>query len=453
MGTVVSPSAGATRGRKAVILVAGHIFLVAGILIYVLCGETSEGDSKDLITLLITSYTTLLGSALGYISVDKVIDSTFLAFGLSSILFRCDASLSIGSGHVMRCRTLAREMERRGARIVFVCRCQAGDLISLLQQEFTVLCLPNLPLADCEGLEGRDLYGAWLGCSQETDAGQCLELLVNAEIYSADWVVVDHYGLDHNWESIVLSGLDGNTHTKLLVIDDLADRVHHADVLLDQNYYGTYTQQRYQGLVGPNCLQLLGPDYALIRPEFRMLRPASLARREILECNKLLVFLGGSDATNETGKVIDGALEASTNWEHIDVVVGQSHPEIDGLKTLIANFPSATLHIQTPYMARLMAFADIAITGGGSVTWEKCTLGLPSVVAIMADNQKDIAAAMNACGAQQTLGRAKALSSRDYADCLGRITEDRLKSMSICASKMCDGSGLSFLLIVMGIQV
>ena len=93
---------------------------------------------------------------------------------MTSILIRCDASLSIGSGHVMRCRTLARELHRRGAVVTFLCRRQAGDLIALLEQEFAVLSLPELPLLDCEGLAGRDLYQAWLGCSQEQDVADCL---------------------------------------------------------------------------------------------------------------------------------------------------------------------------------------------------------------------------------------------------------------------------------------
>ena len=126
---------------------------------------------------------------------------------MTPILFRCDASLAIGSGHVMRCRTLARELQRRSATVTFLCRRQPGDLIGLLEQEFPVLALPEQPLAACEGLEGRELYGAWLGCSQDTDAAQCLQALAEAGITSASWLVADHYGLDACWESQLLSGL------------------------------------------------------------------------------------------------------------------------------------------------------------------------------------------------------------------------------------------------------
>ena len=115
---------------------------------------------------------------------------------MTQIFFRCDASLHIGSGHVMRCRTLARELRRRGAEITFLCRRQPGDLIELLEQEFQVLSLPEQQLASCEELEGRALYSAWLGCSQQQDSADCLAALEQAGINSAHWLVVDHYGLD-----------------------------------------------------------------------------------------------------------------------------------------------------------------------------------------------------------------------------------------------------------------
>ena len=119
---------------------------------------------------------------------------------VNHILFRCDASFHIGSGHVVRCRTLARELRRRGAEITFLCRRQPGDLIKLLEQEFQVLSLPEQQLASFEELEGRALYGAWLGCSQQQDAADCLAALEQAGINSAQWLVVDHYSLDASWE-------------------------------------------------------------------------------------------------------------------------------------------------------------------------------------------------------------------------------------------------------------
>ena len=182
---------------------------------------------------------------------------------MTHLLIRCDASLSIGTGHVMRCRTLARQLRRRGETPVFLCRRQQGDLIELLEQEFQVLALPELPLVGCEGLEGRALYRAWLGCSQSNDAADCLAALRHAGITSVRWLVVDHYGLDISWETLLKASICvDNAPVKILVIDDLADRSHSAELLVDQNFFGSATDHRYEGLVPPHCRQL-GPHYAL----------------------------------------------------------------------------------------------------------------------------------------------------------------------------------------------
>ena len=106
----------------------------------------------------------------------------------------------------MRCRTFAREIGRRGAAVT-LCRRQPGDLINLLESEFEVLALPEQKLAVHDGLVGRDLYCAWLGCSQDEDAAQCIEVLDKAGITSATWIVADHYGLDAHWELLLLAGL------------------------------------------------------------------------------------------------------------------------------------------------------------------------------------------------------------------------------------------------------
>ena len=159
------------------------------------------------------------------------------------------------------------------AAITFLCRRQPGNLSGLLEQEFPVLNLPELPLAathtpDGKPLQGRELYAAWLGCTQEQDAADCLQAIAQAGLRSTSWLVVDHYGLDATWETRLLAGLAGDAAPRLLVIDDLADRPHQADLLLDQNVFGPDTEARYTVLVPAHCRQLLGPHYALLGPEY-----------------------------------------------------------------------------------------------------------------------------------------------------------------------------------------
>ncbi|MDB4346482.1 UDP-2,4-diacetamido-2,4,6-trideoxy-beta-L-altropyranose hydrolase [bacterium] len=321
---------------------------------------------------------------------------------MTHILFRCDASLLIGSGHVIRCRTLARELQRRGAEVSFLCRRQPGDLISLLQKEFEVLALPEQPLSSCVGLQSRDLYGAWLGCSQDTDAFQCLEVLAQAGITCVSWLVADHYGLDTRWEAQLMAGLSGaNISPKVLVIDDLADRPHEADLLLDQNFFGEATNQRYQKLVPQHCRQLLGPHYALLGPEYAQLHPLLPARKEL---RRVLVFFGGVDPANLTGRALEALLDPALADLAVDVVLGRQSHYNQVVDELVARRPLTKQHLPLPSLVGLIARADLAIGACGATTWERACLGLPSLVVATSANQLSFAQALDQAGHLRLLG-------------------------------------------------
>ncbi len=364
---------------------------------------------------------------------------------MTSILFRCDASLAIGSGHVMRCRTLARELQRRGASITFLCRRQAGDLIALLEQEFQVLALPELPLALCEGLAGRELYGAWLGCRQIHDADDCLTALASAGGGSADWLVVDHYGLDASWEAQLLNALAGGKATpKLLAIDDLADRPHQADLLLDQNFFGACCDQRYQGLVPSHCRQLLGPHYALLGPEYAQLHPLVPVRTDV---RRVLVFFGGVDPDNLTGRTIEALTDPTLAHLAVDVVLGRQSPHRQAVADLVAQRPFTTLHGPLPSLAGLIARADLAIGAGGATTWERACLKLPSLVVAIAENQRPFAEALHQAGHLQLLGEAATVSGAQISSALLPWVADPHQHDSGC--DLTDGMGTSRLALAM----
>jgi len=321
---------------------------------------------------------------------------------MTRILIRCDASLLIGSGHVMRCRTLARELHRRGAEVSFLCRRQPGDLINLLEPEFAVLALSEQTLAACDGLDGRDLYSSLLGCTQEQDADQCLEVLAKAGINSASWIVADHYGLDARWEAQLLAGLAGSDAApKLLVIDDLADRPHQADLLLDQNFFGEATEQRYQDLVPPQCCNLLGPHFALLGPEYAQLHQLVPPRTEL---SRVLVFFGGVDLDNLSGRALEALMDPALADLAVDVVLGLHSPNRQAVEELVARRPHTTLHGQLPSLAGLIARADLAIGAGGATTWERVCLRLPSLVVAIAANQLPFSEALDQAGHLQLLG-------------------------------------------------
>jgi len=317
---------------------------------------------------------------------------------MTRILIRCDASLSIGSGHVMRCRTLAREMIRRGAEPMFLCRRQSGDLISLLEQEFSVLVLPEQQLAttlNTQGtnLHGRELYDAWLGCSQQQDIDQTLVILNQVGISSLDWIVVDHYGLDSTWQKQVIDecSISSGSRPKCLVIDDLADRPHQADLLLDQNFFGGFENQRYQGLVSKQCSQLLGPNYALLGPEYAQLHPIVTTRTQL---RRVFVFFGGVDPGNLTVQALEALMKPELSHLDVDVVLGIRSPHRSSVEALVSQRANTTLHGLLPSLAGLMAKADLAIGAGGATTWERACLGLPSLVVPFADNQLESAEAL-----------------------------------------------------------
>lgn len=323
---------------------------------------------------------------------------------MTPVIIRCDASCSVGSGHVMRCRTLARELQRSGALVTFICRRQPGDLIKLLEQEFAVLALPEQSLAPCDGLVGRDLYSAWLGCNQDEDAAQCLEALAEAGITTASWVVVDHYGLDDLWETQLLAGLvDGDTHPKLLVIDDLADRKHRADLLLDQNFFAGATEQRYEDLVPSKCRQLLGPHYALLGPEYAQLHHLVPPRTEL---RRVLVYFGGVDPHNLTSRALEALMDPALAHLAVDVVLGQQSPQQQAVAKAVALRPFTQLHVALPSLAGLIARADLAIGAGGATTWERACLQLPSLVVAIAANQLGFSEALDNAGNLQLLGNA-----------------------------------------------
>ena len=359
------------------------------------------------------------------------------AAGMTKILVRCDASC-IGSGHVMRCRTLARELQRRGADVTFVCRRQSGDLINLLESEFSVLALPEQILASTNGLNGRDLYRSWLGCTQQQDAAQCLEVLEKAGINSVNWIVADHYGLDICWEVQLLEGLSGSDAApKLLVIDDLADRSHQADLLLDQNFVVEAIEQRYHGLVPPYCRQLLGPHYALLGPEYTQLHSLVPPRSEL---RRVLVFFGGVDPANLTSRALEALLDSELAHLAVDVVLGPQSPHRQAVEELISRRPNTTLHSSLPSLAGLIVRADLAIGAGGSTTWERIALRLPSLVVTFGRDQAPIAKALDKAGYIQLLGDATIVSAKQILSVLKKVMQSNWPQPS-AHNVLVDGKG------------
>jgi len=291
------------------------------------------------------------------------------------VAFRVDASVLTGSGHVMRCLTLAEELRQAGADVGFITRSHEGNLSSLIQNK--ELKLYQLPLDRQNHLEytAGSKYATWLGTTQQADAADTVAILKDLQ---PDWLIVDHYAIDETWEKLVRPYVK-----KIMVIDDLADRQHDCDVLLDQNYY-TDMDTRYIGKVPEHCRLLLGPRYALLRDEFRQLRDQVKPRTGPVK--RIMVFFGGVDADNYTGSTIDVLVSLGMKELHVDVVVGKQHPYREQIESICLQH-NFGCHVQTSHMADLMAAADLSVGAGGSAIWERCCLGLPTIAFCTADNQ------------------------------------------------------------------
>jgi UDP-2,4-diacetamido-2,4,6-trideoxy-beta-L-altropyranose hydrolase len=288
------------------------------------------------------------------------------------IAFRTDANLQIGTGHFMRCLTLADAMRRSAADICFVSRALPLHLKQMLKERgFNCIALPETE----DTQETDELpHAAWLRTSQVKDAEQTMAALGAG---TWDWLVVDHYALDHRFEKPLRAVCQ-----HVMVIDDLADRVHDCDVLLDQNFYQDQAL-RYLDKAPSHCRLLLGPSFALLRPEFKAMRDKVQVRTG--KVNNILVFFGGVDATNLTGQALDILISLNLAVQ-VNVVIGRQHPQTENIQQLCSQHGYAC-HVQSSQMANLMAQADLAIGAGGSSHWERCCLGLPSIAVTTAANQ------------------------------------------------------------------
>ncbi|MFC0562373.1 UDP-2,4-diacetamido-2,4,6-trideoxy-beta-L-altropyranose hydrolase [Halalkalibacter alkalisediminis] len=330
-----------------------------------------------------------------------------------NIFIRTDASIEIGTGHVMRCLTLANELKCKGAKVFFICRLFPGNLYGYIRQKgFLVFTLPTSKEKKYE-VDHKVKHSHWLGVDWSIDVNQTIEVIAKKEVH---WLVIDHYAIDKKWEEKVRPYVK-----KIMVIDDLADRPHDCDLLLDQNLY-TNTERRYQDLVPKSCVKLLGPKYALLRPEFKQIRKNLNTKGG--EVRRIFIFFGGTDPTNETIKALEAIKLLNRDDIIVDVVVGSSNPNNEQIKLSAQGIPNVLYHCQIDNIAEIMAKADLAVGAGGSTTWERCFLGIPTITIITAQNQVEVITAADTKGIVCNLGNAAEIQSKDIAKKLEEIIEN-----------------------------
>lgn len=326
-------------------------------------------------------------------------------------VLRADASPAIGGGHVMRCRSLATALAAEGWTYVFASRKETratvGDLVA-----------------------GVD----WLvlDCAEHEEAGALQALRPEG----CDLLVVDHYGRDRDFERQCRPWA-----RRLLVIDDIPDREHDCDFLVDVTLGRTAAD--YAALVPESCHVLAGPDHALLRPEFARLRPLALGRRaDSTGIGRILVALGAVDMHDLTPMVLEGV--AHSGLEAVVEVVGGADTARTRFLGDLAERVGITLvqHRHVRDIASLMVSADVAIGAAGSSSWERCCLGLPTVMMVVADNQTMIAESLAAAGAASNLGWYAGVTPDTIGASLVALTDPKRRlAMAEAAAAVCDGLG------------
>jgi UDP-2,4-diacetamido-2,4,6-trideoxy-beta-L-altropyranose hydrolase len=375
------------------------------------------------------------------------------------IAFRTDASLQIGSGHVMRCLTLADALRAEGAHCHFISRAHPGHLMEVIRQrgymtnslvapvEKAQAAIKNIAtkVRDSQPNQQHEpAHAAWLGSTWQADVHETAAVLARLQ---PDWLVADHYALDQRWEAALEPHFK-----KLMVIDDLADRVHCCDLLLDQNL-GRQPLD-YAALVPTHCQVLTSPHYALLRPEFAALRAYSLQRRKTQPAlRQVLITMGGVDQSNATGQVLQTLKNCALPQEcRITVVMGLTAPWLESVHELAAQMPWPTeVVVNVNDMAQRMVDSDLAIGAAGSTSWERCCLGLPTLMVILAVNQQPGAQAMKAAQAARLIGVVNDIPTQLPLAVAEMIELEHQSRMSLDASAVTDGRGVEEVLSAMGV--
>ncbi len=288
---------------------------------------------------------------------------------LPRIFIRTDASILIGTGHVRRCLVIAEQLKKNNYNVIFVCRELEGHLQKFIQiSGFQIILLQNLPEPPKDKL-----------CPfQKYDAEQIANLLQRS-----DFLFIDHYSLDKDFEIIVKN----NSGAHIMVLDDLLNRYHQCDSFIDYMPYHI----EFDKFVNENAIKLIGLEYLPIRDEF--IKEHNKVCLPKQKAKNILIFMGGNDPDNITGFTLEALTVLITTLNYIDlnikVIVGESYPHIKNLYAIQNKYLNIALSIivQTNNMADLLLWADVVIGSGGTHTWERLYLQVPSVVLQLADNQ------------------------------------------------------------------
>lgn len=324
------------------------------------------------------------------------------------ILIRVDSSGLIGSGHAMRCLNLAIKLRFQGCNVTFLTRQNKNNCNFLfIENSFDLIVMKNFNDKSESVDSSENIYSKWLGMSQEIDAMDSLKYIKSKTF---DWIIVDHYALDYKWHDLLRSKTK-----KIMVIDDLANRTHNCDLLLDQNFF-LNKDKRYLGLVPSDCECLLGPEYLLLSSQFEKPEYSYNIRKKGV--SRVLVFFGSIDNAKQTELAISAIESLKDNNIIFDVIVGKNNLRATKIENLCNAVKNIRFYCQVDNMSEFIFKADFSLGAGGATSWERIKLGLPSAVAIVADNQDECTKNAEEAEMVINLGHFSKISSETYLEIL-----------------------------------
>ena len=343
-----------------------------------------------------------------------------------NIIFRVDSSKIIGTGHLYRCINLANELRNNGGNIIFVSRNHKDNSNKLVVDNgFKLISLPyrdfNVSKNDCK---------TWVGASQKEDVKETLNALKNVR---CDLIIIDHYGINKKWETEIKKSF-----RKIFVIDDLANREHNCDFLLDQNYR-INSSNRYTKLVPKKCKLLLGPNFALLNEAFSQKNKVKKFNKD----KRLFIFMGGSDRKDfikTITNILDDRLFSNLQT---DIVVGKSFYDDMNRNLSVKTNSKIYFHPPQRHLADLMSKCDFAIGAGGVTNLERMCIGIPSIVISLAENQVEICKELSSLGLINYLGDLKTISLNVLKSSIVRMLENDayLRKLSLKSQSIVDGYG------------
>ncbi|MFH0473988.1 UDP-2,4-diacetamido-2,4,6-trideoxy-beta-L-altropyranose hydrolase [Kluyvera ascorbata] len=356
-------------------------------------------------------------------------------------IIRVDASTWIGTGHFYRCLNLAIGFMKCGYKVTFLCRYIPSVLVSILAKhkiEMIELVHKNDLTNGEENIQCP--HGKWLHLSYQSEILESTEViknyLANNKLDQLDVILIDHYAIEQQWQNKI------KCYSRLLVqIDDLADRCHATNLLVDQNFFRNLSS-RYENLVDKSVDLLLGPSYALLNHKFALLKENLQHYSDRYENGWIVVFFGGVDYTNETEKAIDGLLSCIDSRITLDVILGGTNPHQQRLKNKYYKNENVHINVQVDNMAERLARSFLFVGAIGSTTWERCTLAVPAIVVSVAENQNDLASSLQDYRSHLFIGQMNKVTEQDYAQAYNNLSFSELQIMSDISANLTDGLGV-----------